>query len=115
MVHFLCSDEQSKDLSDFVRRVFKALDVTDSMERVSSHYLEERYFVGKIDGGQLKIALSDEVGFDDLPYWLSIEIDVGSGTLVNVDMFIRKALSTSGIRIAKIENFGKKNMFRVDY
>ncbi len=85
------------------------------MERFSSNYVEERYFVGKVDGKRLMIAWSDKAGFDDLPYWISVEIEAGSDMFAHIDMLIKKTLPTVGMRIAKIENFSKKNMFRVDY
>ena len=115
IINFLCADGQSRDLSDFAHRVFKTLDVTDGMERDSSNYPEEKYFVGKIDAGRLMVALSDVAGFDDLPYWLSVNTETGSDALAHIEMLIKKMLLTAGIRIAKIENFDKKDMLRVDY
>jgi hypothetical protein len=114
IINFLCADEHTRDLSSFAQRIFGTLGVTDGMERDSSYYLEERYFLGKIDGGRLKIALSDIEEFDDLSYWLSVEIEADSNVVTYMDMFIKKVLSM-GIRIAKIEYLGKKNMLRVDY
>ncbi|UXY14525.1 hypothetical protein N8I74_14530 [Chitiniphilus purpureus] len=114
-INFMCADEQSADLAEFAQRVFSALDVMDSIERTSSNYLDERYFVGSVGGGQLTVALSDESGFDDLPYWLSVEAETASNIPAHLDALIKERLRAAGVRFAKIESFGKKDMRRVDY
>ncbi|MFP5420270.1 MAG: hypothetical protein ACLGID_02220 [Gammaproteobacteria bacterium] len=114
IVNFLCADAQSTDLAEFVQRVFEALGVMDGAERVSSNYLDDKYFIGQVNGGQLTAALSDEVGFDDLPYWLSFETEGGDEVIEQMAALVKNLLPPLGVDIARIESFGKKDMRIVD-
>lgn len=113
-INYLCADEESTDLAEFSQRIFGALRALDGTQRSSSNYLEDIYFVGKIEGGRVTAALSDEVGFDDLPYWLCIEME-DDEMQQRVESLIRAVSSATGMQVAKIENFGKKNMRRINY
>lgn len=115
-INFLCLDARSKDLEVFAQRVFEALAVTDDVERLSSNFAEGRYYAAKFDGCSLTIALSDEAGFDDLPYWLSFRAEDGEDKLALVDTLIKTKLLIDGMNLARIiDNFGRKEMRRVDY
>lgn len=112
----LCSSNISQTLDDFAAIFFKAMDNDNYEERESSNYVDGRYFIGHVLSQKTIVALIDEEGFDDLMYWIFIECksdDALSNQLL--DSIVKEKLLPLGFQVAKIENFGKKNMVRTNY
>lgn len=111
-INLLC-DYKDLDIKDFATKFFQSIGVVDWEERESSNYVDGIYFIGKMEGLQFKIALSDEVGNDDLRFWIFVEC--AQTFEEKLDNLVRSNLQPMGIQVAKIINFGKKIQDRIDY
>jgi hypothetical protein len=114
-VNLLCTDDLIASLDAFAEKFFRLIGVVDYEKRQSGHYVDETYFVGSIGNEKITIALSDEEGFDDLLYWICFEADSDEGAEDQADLIAKDRLIPAGMRVSKIEEFGKRNMRRIDY
>jgi hypothetical protein len=118
-INLLIDRNEDTSLDTFARSFFAAVGGKNFEERESSNYVEGRYFVGQLNGMHFEIALSDLEGFADLNYWISIEATAGfakhSLFALYVDEIVKNKLIPSGFRVAKIVDFGKRDMQRIDY
>jgi len=113
-VNFLMADSSAETLDDFAKKFFHSIGAQSVSERHSANYTEGRYFYGTLDSCEVVLALSDELDFDDLNFWVSLEA-LSEDCISNFETIIHSSLITKGVLVAKIENFGKKNMSRLDY
>lgn len=63
----------SASLEHFASRMFDYLGFDNIEEHHSVNYWGEQYFVAHSRDQSLCIAATDEKGFDEYPYWISIE------------------------------------------
>jgi hypothetical protein len=112
--HFFCSDDQSQSLADFATRFFGLIGEPYTC-RESSNYVGGEYFVGTSKGIKATVALCDEEGFDDRPYWVCFESGGDDNLPEQTEIIVAEQLLPAGIRVARIENFGRHEMRRIDY
>ena len=116
-LNLLGANTDTSDLEPFSKGFFSALGIDEYEQRESGNYVGGYYFKGKKGNLNYTLAVSDEDGNDDLPLWVQIcGEDIEEAALEKqVESLIRNNLLPQGFRFARIVNFGKRGMQRVDY
>lgn len=110
-VDLIAGCDSAEDLGAFAAAFFDALDVEIHEERESENYTGGSYFVGKREGLEFNIAISDDLRHGDMPYW----IEVSAASVSVIDAQVRERLLPRGFRVARVFNFGEAAENRVVY
>ena len=116
-INFLLSSVPEETLDTLAKKIFSIVEIDDYEERLSSNYVDERYFVGRTAGIEFKVMLSDDTENLDLPFWVRLSAVERVAELNENEMndFVFTNLLPAGFRVARIENFGQVSERRVDY
>jgi hypothetical protein len=117
IVNVLASCPTANSLPQFVRLTSAALDGVGFTRRVSSNYVDGEYFRASFDDVEITIAYSDEIDHQDLAYWAAFKSarDPEPELIGRVDKLIRERLMPAGMKVARLERFGRKDEVRIDY
>lgn len=116
-IDFLLSSTPEETLDSLAEKIFSMVSVKNFEERSNSHYVDGRYFIGRTEKVELKVMLSDDSDYLDLPFWVrlsAIDRDAGLGES-EIHEFVYVSLIPAGFRVARIENFGQVSEQRIDY
>jgi hypothetical protein len=115
-VNLLMSASAEMSLDSLAKKVFSLAQIDNYEERSSIHYVEERYYAGRTGSMEIKVMLSDDSDNSDLPYWVRLSA-IGREDLeeAEIDKLVRASFLPSGLRIARMENFGRVSEVRIDY
>ncbi len=103
-------------LDSLAKKIFSLVQIDSYEERSSIHYVEERYYVGRTASVEVKVMLSDDSDNSDLPYWIRLSaIDQKDLEEAEIDNMVHARFLPSGLRVARMENFGQVSEVRIDY
>jgi hypothetical protein len=106
-----------ESLEEVAHEVFALFGIGKFEERFSSHYVDDRYFVGQSNDLTVKVMLTDDGAHADLPLWIHLE---PSGTtpesaLQFIELLVKEKLLPRGYSVARLEEFGLTGEKRIDY
>src|SRR5574337_522141 len=117
-LNYLARADGIETLDAFARKLFAALGIDRWDARESSHYRGGSYLRADVSGSIYTVAHSDEVDHDDLPFWLNIRTSLDESdrqaTLAVIDARLRSVAIPTGMRFARLENFGRRDELRID-
>lgn len=110
-------DEQTLD--SFVAELCHDFGCHGFEERESSNYVEERYFIARILGLEVTVALADEINYQDYQFWISLQPEATGLADVSfldgiADCLARK-LALHGHRVARPLSFTRQDQGTVYY
>lgn len=115
--NYLASAHDIETLDAFARTFFAGIGVEHYEWRESSHYRDGRYARAGSAGAIYTVALCDESDHEDLPFWINVRpADEAHREQVAASMQarMRSQAARPGMKIALIENFGRRNEKRID-
>lgn len=117
-INFLLSSvSEEENLDSLAVKFFSIVHVNNFEERSSTHYVDERYFIGRNGNMEFKVMLSDDADNADLPFWVRLSVVDRDEDLKETEIhnLVHASLLPSGFRVARMENFGQVGEQRIDY
>jgi hypothetical protein len=107
----------ASSIEKVAEEIFEVFDIAEFEERFSSHYVDEHYFVGRSDKFVLKVMLTDDDEYSDLPFWAHFErvSPIPELDIQFVENVVKEKLLPRGYKVARLERFGLKGEERIDY
>ncbi len=113
-IHIVATHPRNVDLDSFAAAFFRALELSDFIERESSNYVDERYFRGKKDKLIVEISHTDDEYLDAEAYDIWIDADYLDPEKF-VDGLVMEKLKPNGFLVTKLKPSPTSGYERFDY
>ena len=112
IVVLAASHDDHTQAPDAADAIFSALGAVNPHERVSSNYVEGRYFQGELAGVTIEVSVGDS-DYSDLPIWIVFN----GNDRAKVEGVVNASandLKRARFQLARLDNFGRGDEVRVD-